>query len=70
MIVVIKSGTVKAADVNVFPPIVVEVANRNAVSPPTEIQSRLGRHIDKLSIVPIAVKPRWMAFAGTEVFDG
>src|SRR3979490_1877293 len=68
VVVVIKSRTMKTRDVDVFPSLVVEVPDRNAVTPAAKIQTRLSRDIGKCSIMLVAIETRPMTFARTIVF--
>ena len=59
----------EAGDVNVFPAVVVVVADGHAVSPTAKIQARLRRDIGKRAVMIVVIKARRMAFARAVVLD-
>jgi len=59
-----------AGDVDIFPAIVVIVADRDAVSPAAKIQPRFRGYIGKRAVVIVVIELRRMALAGFVIFDG
>src|ERR1039458_1184668 len=59
----------EAGDVDVFPAVIIKVADGHAIAPSAKIQSGLCRHVGKGSIMIVVVKARRMAFAGAVVLN-
>jgi hypothetical protein len=59
----------KAGDVDVFPAVIVVVADGHAVSPAAKIQPGLRRHIGERAVMIVVIEARRMALAGLVVLD-
>ncbi len=69
VVVVVERGVVEAGDVDVFPAIVVVVADGHAVSPAAEIEAGFRGNVGERSVVVVVVELRGMAFAGLVILD-
>ena len=70
VVVVVKRRSMEAGNVDVFPAVVIVVADRHTVSPTAKIQARLRRDVGKRTVMVVVIKPRRMALARPVVFDG